>query len=266
MPEHLSVEQITKYGQGKLAPDEWPPVVAHLNECSTCFAVLRDLFPQRTNPQRHVLLSLRTPEEDDHWHLDFDAHLRPFVDGEADEVEREVIESHLSVCADCGQAMRELREFKDSLRLRQLERELDKEHAQQSQTPLATDSRHKLALWWRRLTAPASSLRVALSVSLLVLLCAGGLLWFKSRSSVPSQNIGTTQSTLNGDETISPAQPGQSQPGDLQARAPSNSSSPAVAQSTAPGTQIQDGTTQIILDQHGNLKGLESLPLAFASF
>jgi hypothetical protein len=66
-------------------------------------------------------------ENSSDFHLDYDEHLRPYIDGKINEVDREIIESHLQFCALCLHQVRDLREFKQSLELQSLKDKLAKE-------------------------------------------------------------------------------------------------------------------------------------------
>ncbi|MCU1264370.1 MAG: hypothetical protein JWM21_688 [Acidobacteria bacterium] len=272
MTKHLSVDQIRKYGDRRLPPGELPLVVTHLDECSACFAIMCDLFPLRTDPRRAVVLSSSTTgaegagEDDEPWHLDFDTHLQRFVDGNIDEVEGEVIESHLSACPDCAQAVRELREFKDSLRLRQLERELAADRAGRRPSPTLPSGRHRVRDWWRRASAPAS-LRVVFAVSVLIVIIAAGFFWFTGRTGVSHSVLQQPQPAPAGNSSVL-AQRGESNKGGpaasdsaTQSGTPSDASSPTDLNPT-PAVVLHDGGTQITINSRGQLTGLESLPAA----
>jgi anti-sigma factor RsiW len=266
MKEHLSVEQIRKYGERQLPPGDLPLVVTHLDECSACFAIMRDLFPQRTDPERAVAISFgettTSDDDDEPWHLDFDAHLQRFVDGKFDEVEGEVIASHLSVCPDCAQAVRELREFKDSLRLRQLEREALNRPGHTPAAPNA-DRRHRVRDWWRRMSAP-STLHLVLAMSLLVALIIGGFFWLRSGTRVAPVVSQQSQPTP---ANHSPLIVQQGEPGkrpaasDSQTPSPTSATSPAGLKPT-PAVLLDDGAAQIGLNSLGQLTGLDNLPRA----
>lgn len=272
MTEHLSVDQIRRYGDRQLPPGELPLVVTHLDECSACFAIMRDLFPLRTDPQRAVALSLSTTggegtdADDEPWHLDFDTHLQRFVDGNFDEVEGEVIESHLSVCPECAQAVRELREFKDSLRLRQLERELAADRAGRKPSPTLPFGRHRVREWWRRVSAPAS-LRIVFAMSVLVGIIAAGFFWLRGRTGVSRAVLQQPQPApaSNSPVLAQRGEPNKSGPAAsdsaTQSGTPADASRPTDLKPT-PAVLLHDGGMQISIDSRGQLTGLESLPAA----
>jgi hypothetical protein len=156
MSEHLSTAQLQDYGSRALPPREASRVVAHLDGCAACFAAYRALFP--ADPQREVAL-----EDDEPFHLDYEQHLQPFVDGETDEVENEIITSHVAVCPPCGQALRDLQEFRDSLRWQQA--------AQAAPGPWA-----RLSAWWQAHSRAVLWKSFAWALGLLLIL--GGGVWF----------------------------------------------------------------------------------------
>lgn len=91
-------------------------VILHLENCADCFAAVQNFAPPTEN--QSVLLFAETEK----FHLDYEEHLRPFVDNEADSATREIVESHTQSCGNCAFQLRELREFSESLRLREIEK------------------------------------------------------------------------------------------------------------------------------------------------
>jgi hypothetical protein len=121
--KHLEIEQLKKYGERRLNPEEMTQAVLHLDECGACFESFQTMFPALSDAAREVSLGDLTADDAEIFHLDYDEHLRPYIDYEADEVTREIVESHLENCQFCVRAVRELREFSDSLHLREDKKE-----------------------------------------------------------------------------------------------------------------------------------------------
>lgn len=115
--KHLEPEQLKKYGERRLSAAETSRIILHLDNCGACFERLRQTSPAVSDAAREVSLDVLTADEAETFHLDYEEHLRPFVDGQADAVIVEIVESHSANCAFCVRAVRELREFGESLRL-----------------------------------------------------------------------------------------------------------------------------------------------------
>ncbi len=121
--KHLEIEQLKKYAERRLSGDEMTRAVLHLDECGACFHSLQKIFPALSERAREVSIGDLTADGEENFHLDYDEHLRPYVDFEMDETTREIVETHLQNCVFCERAARELREFSDSLRLRQIKKD-----------------------------------------------------------------------------------------------------------------------------------------------
>ena len=164
--KHLKIEQLEKYAARRLNSNEMADVLLHLDGCAACFESFQTMFPELSDAAREVSLNDLTADDAEVFHLDYDEHLRPFVDYEADEVTREIVESHLANCAFCARAVRELREFSDNLRLQQA--------AGKPKFYGAADYRSRrftTADFWR-LTIPAAAI--------LTLVIGGWLVWRQS--------------------------------------------------------------------------------------
>ena len=118
--KHLEIEQLKKYGERRLSGEEMTDALLHLDDCRACFESFQTMFPALSDAAQTVSLGA---DEAEIFHLDYDEHLRPYIDYEADEVTREIVESHLENCQFCVRAVRELREFSDSLHLREAKKE-----------------------------------------------------------------------------------------------------------------------------------------------
>ncbi|MBK7704598.1 MAG: hypothetical protein IPJ30_02180 [Acidobacteria bacterium] len=115
MIDHPSPDTLIAYAERRLSSGEMTNVILHLAECAECLESVRPAFATART------VALFDAAGGDAFHLDFDEHLRPFVDSEADAVTRELVESHILDCPACAFELRELREFSESLRLREFE-------------------------------------------------------------------------------------------------------------------------------------------------
>jgi hypothetical protein len=122
MSEHLEKNLLQKYGNRQLNPAELISVVTHLESCEQCYKEFSEIFPQidqTTAEFNHVIIN-----QDEPFHLDYDEHLRPYIDETINEIDRDIIESHLENCSSCSHQVRDLREFKESLELKKLKQEI----------------------------------------------------------------------------------------------------------------------------------------------
>ena len=121
--KHLEIEQLKKYGERQLKTEEMTQTVFHLGECRACFDSFQQMFPSLSDAAREVSVDNLTADDAEIFHLDYEEHLRPYIDCEIDEVTREIVESHLQNCSFCARAVRELREFSDGLKLHEIEKD-----------------------------------------------------------------------------------------------------------------------------------------------
>jgi hypothetical protein len=173
--KHLEAEQLKKYVERQLSSDEMTQAILHLDGCLKCFNNLQKMFPALSDQDREVSFDALTAEKEgtDIFHLDYEEHLRPFVDFETDAVTREIIESHLQNCPVCARELRELREFSDSLKLRTLK----KENSSLTPTFDSTAGHRSLRLLgghFLRLSLPAAAV--------LILGFGGWLVWRQSET------------------------------------------------------------------------------------
>ena len=164
------------------------------------------------------------------FHLDYEQHLEPYVDGMADDIDREIVESHVAECSMCADELRDLLAFREQ--------------------PVARVTSARRKQWlpqWSWLPKPAWAMAIVLAV----FVGATAVLWWtKFPASSPRQ----------GDEVNS--NPPES---DKQGRVVEKvQPSPAVTAPTPPPEQpllvLNDAGGQVKLDQHGRLEGLQALP------
>jgi hypothetical protein len=171
--EHPGKEKLENYAARRLSADEMTATILHLEDCADCFAAVQKLSPNAEN--QSVALSA----ESEVFHLDYDEHLRPFVDHEADAATREIVESHTQNCSSCAFELRELREFAESLRLCEIEKAL--QHSPSVWTKMSEWFHHKS----QRLT-----FQIAFLFSVILLFGIVAFLWLKAEN--PAQKIAQT--------------------------------------------------------------------------
>jgi hypothetical protein len=237
------MDNLQRYGDKDLPAPEWLNVSAHLGSCRACSEEFEKLFPELTDVDTQVTLSVESFDEIGASHLEFEEHLRPYVDDEADAVIREIVESHVLVCTPCARELRDLREFKESLGYR-------------ATGPAAAASGHpweKLSVWWRRLAHSTPARLFAVSL-LLAMLTLGVWQFWRNH---PSQSAAPETGAGNSAKATVPKTPSPDSAPIVQAepqRNPNNESAVMKDWSV-----LDDGGQRIGLDEHGDLVGLKSL-------
>lgn len=102
--EHLTIETIRAWRNGKLAPGEVIAVARHLASCSDC----ADLGTRELSLPRSAA-ALRAQIEGDSFHPDVEGELFAYTDGTLPLDRRVAVEEHLAHCARCRQDVDDLR-------------------------------------------------------------------------------------------------------------------------------------------------------------
>src|SRR5215510_2503041 len=102
MSEHLSQSQLAGYSGRTLYPDELLAVDSHLASCDECYERLMRMRPE--TEKRAIGTAVEFGEEP--FHLDYDRHLEPYVNDTANEIDREIVESHVALCSKCANELR----------------------------------------------------------------------------------------------------------------------------------------------------------------
>jgi hypothetical protein len=179
------------------------------------------------------------------FHLDYDEHLEPYVDGKANDIDREIVESHIAFCSSCADELRDLQEFR-----RQPEYVLVSD-----QRPVSQSS-GKRWFSWQRPALRISALTTAAVVAVVILaITAAVLLWTTNRR---SRNVEQTSNTAlpqvdqaNKESTpASPANNSVAQP------SPENHEDRSREE---PLVALNDGGGRVTMDQRGHVEGLGSL-------
>ena len=244
MSQHPSQIQLTAYSERTLYADELLAVDSHLASCDTCHERLTGLAPAVAPPAvRPVFESTEEP-----FHLDYDQHLEPYVDGTANEIEREIVDSHVAVCSECAAELRDLLGFR-----------------QQPVATPASDVRtsSRMRQWlpqWPLLSNPAFATAVILVLLGLTIV----VLWTIQPASprFEQADIGapTSDKPVQSTETTQPSPP----PTEHTAQENSNQSAQTGARVPAPPEQtvvmVYDANGEILLTQRGRLEGVDDLP------
>jgi len=222
MSEHLSQTQLTKYCEHTLESHELLKVDSHLASCDVCHERLNRILPGLAK------LAVSSFGEEP-FHLDYEQHLEPYVDGKADDVAREIVDSHVAECSRCADELRDLLAFKE-----------------QPAASITADARVTTSRWkqwlpqWPWLPKPA--LAVALVIAVFILAMAA--LWWNTH---PTRRIEPAQ-------TNSPGSDKQSQVAEKEQQ------SPAETAREESLIVLNDAGGQVIVNQSGRLEGLQELP------
>lgn len=253
MSEHLSQIQLAGYGGRTLDADELLVVDRHLASCDACYQRLTHVFPRTWDQSRRAddVASSRSIEEP--FHLDHDHHLSAYVDGTANEIDREIVESHVSLCSECAEDLRDLQEF-----------------SRQRVRPTVRQSSWKqwMVQWqWPRVWNPQLTAVLIIGIFILCMTVAI-FLWTTYRTPSPIQQAGQTppaeadkQIPGTNKEALSPTGAGGNS--DKIAVQPSprqQEDKPNQPTTQGPLIALNDGMGQVTLDQNGQVAGLQSLP------
>ena len=211
--DHLSETQLKGYSERTLNPDELRAVDSHLASCDECHERLARTLPGAIRPI------------DEPFHLDYEQHLEPYVDGKADDIDREIVDSHVAVCSRCATELEDLLEFK-----------------RQPVAAIAGDTRRKQ--WLPKLSWLPSPAWAAAAIGVFVL---GGGVFLWTRYSA-SRSVSQLE-TISTKPYIQPEQP-----------SPAPTAQVNASPREEPLLVFNDAGGQVIVNQRGRLEGLQELP------
>ena len=219
----MSQQQLQLYGERRLPPAEFLVVAGHLEQCSLCYRNFSAAFPDLTNPNQPFVLDWDELDDSKPFHLNYDEHLKPFVEDTIDAVDREIVESHVEVCPVCAKQLRELSEFREVV--------LYRLQARAAQKAAAPGWAQRAGAWWHRLW-PLNPALIAVGLAMLVL--GGGLGWWWLRG--PAHNNEKSVALHATPDTTAPAarQPTSPTPESLAPADPSMSAGESTAPDKAP--------------------------------
>jgi|SRR5579871_859274 len=97
--KHLTSDQVERFQQLRLDPEELVGVFTHLDTCETCRSKLETGVPAAASLNRFAAdLLLESTEPVDHLSSE---QIAAYVDGMLDPIDREIMESHLQLCPPC---------------------------------------------------------------------------------------------------------------------------------------------------------------------
>ena len=248
MSQHLSQTQLAAYNDRTLYPDELLTVDSHLASCDECHERLTRMVPAVGRPT--VSPAFESGQRD--FHLDYEQHLEPYVDGKASDIEREIVDSHVALCSPCAAELRDLLEFK-----------------QQPVAATTGDVRptSRWKHWFPQLSfLPNPAWAMAAVVAMFVLVMAV-VFWMTYPTSRRVEQATTLPPTPDqpkqGPENEQPSPSAtvhsaqEPVPSDQLAK---NGSTQPLPPSDQPRIVVYDANGQLVLTQRGRLEGLEDLP------
>ena len=234
MPEHLSQSQLAGYSGRTLEPQELLAVDGHLASCDVCHNRLTGVLPDVAKPALGP--SLESGEGP--FHLDYDHYLEPYVDGTANDIDREIVDSHVALCSRCAGELSDLLAFK-----------------QQPVAAMTVEPRRS-SRWkewlsqWPLLSNAAFATAVVIAILVLTMAV---VLWTKYPASRTEQ-----ASDKQNKEQPSPAPTEQT----AEKNSPTNENGTALP--APPGEQplvvLNDAGGHVTVNQRGRLEGLHDLP------
>ena len=225
MSEHLSETQLTGYSGRTLPPRELLAVDNHLASCDVCHERLTRILPGTA--KLAISGSGREP-----FHLDYEQHLEPYVDGRVDDIDREIVDSHVALCSKCATDLRELLAFKEQ------------------PVAVSTGGARVPSSWWTQwlprwpaLANPALAMGVVIAV---FILAVAVLFWTSNRTSQPGQQA------VTGTPPSEKEQPSPAATEHTTQTNPTPREEPLIA--------LNDAGGQVIVNQRGQLEGFQELP------
>src|ERR1044071_1571423 len=106
MAEHLSMEQLERFRKRMLSPQELLSVDEHISACEECRNKVSDDDKIRASVKFWKADLEQASEEFDHPSYEV---LKEYVEDRLDEVDREIIDSHLDLCPLCRMEVEEMR-------------------------------------------------------------------------------------------------------------------------------------------------------------
>lgn len=122
MLEHLTDEQIESYRKRKMSPSDLLVADEHFLSCQSCRKRLNESGELQA-AFKNVKRNLQTAPPASPEHLEYQL-LAAYVDNRADELDKEIVESHIELCADCANELKELQEFAAMLRASSVKEEV----------------------------------------------------------------------------------------------------------------------------------------------
>lgn len=133
MSNHLTLQVIKRHSEQTLSPSEVVAVDDHLTICDDCYARFQEVTQL---PDRFTTMDINLSAElsQELHQMVSDEQIVAYISNELNEIDREIVESHLEFCSSCANEVRELQEFKKTVD----EHSIQKERAFVRQPTLST--------------------------------------------------------------------------------------------------------------------------------
>ena len=167
------------------------------------------------------------------FHLDYEEHLEPYVDGKANDIDREIVDSHVAVCSGCAAELKDLLEFRE-----------------QPVAALAGEARasSRRKQWFPELSLVSWPAWAAAALFAAFVLATAVFMWTRSR---PVEQASIPWPPPDGQkEHPSPAPTQENM----------TSPEPSLSPHEEPLLVLNDAGGQVIVNQRGRLEGLQELP------
>ncbi len=243
MSDHLSQSQLAGYSGRTLDPLELLAVDGHLASCDVCHKRLTGILPGVAK----LALSPSFQSGEEPFHLDYDRYLEPYVDGKANDIDREIVDSHVAQCSKCADDLRDLLEFKQQPAVAI------------TGNAAVTSSRWKQWLpQWPLLSNPALATAIVVAV---FILATAVLLWTTYRARrVERAATGSSESEEQRQAVEKEQPPASTENTTPQNSPPIQSPDRPTQPREEPLITLNDAGGQILVNQRGQLEGLDELP------
>jgi anti-sigma factor RsiW len=235
MSQHLSEQDLKRFQNRELSPDEILSLDAHLAECVSCQAEFRK-DQEVQNAAGQMLRHLQGENDFDDSHLSYEA-MADYVDHSLSEVEREIVDEHLEFCQNCKVEVDDLFATKAQLA------SLADNGPSRRETPTL---RQRLAALWQ-LPAIRISAQAAAAI-VLVTLIAWGLVSYSRKHAEEAGTQSSRKDLVVSGTSTSPSPESVT----------TNKSSPEQENKARLVVDLIDGEHRVTLNAEDKLSGLES--------
>ena len=264
MSQHLTPQNIELYFKRALEPSALLEADAHLSSCPGCRDILREKEGINASV-KSLHAEFRVLDDAETEHPDY-AQLTAYADNQLDEIDREIVDAHLSFCSECAHVLEDLRGFEENLA---------PSPARETRATETPGILSRFSAFWSSLTDRSSFQLLGATAALLLLVGISAAVWLNLKGGAePVQTAGKTP-TPEAARTVPPpdapkAEPSpenRSVPGSqtlAQANQSSDDRTPVRTTSAPPGdsprvVSFRDGERVVTVDGSGQVKGLEDL-------
>src|SRR5580658_10232264 len=122
MPDHLSEQQIARYCERQVSPEELLRVDDHVSQCPACRARLATSFDMRAGSEGATSSQMAGSRDDSAYprgsvrleHVSYE-QMEAFIDGKSTHAEHEAVQAHVDACRHCAGELRDMSDFKAEL-------------------------------------------------------------------------------------------------------------------------------------------------------